>query len=500
MMKDMETNLSRRDFLKIGGFTALATALWGCSGYLPGKNLSTATPPSQTNLLINDGGAALTLRRITYGPTAQDVARLHTLGLEAFIQEQLHPDSIQDPGVDALLAGLTTLTMNPADLAAVSPRNLPGQELMSATLVRAVYSNRQLYELMVGFWSDHFNIYLGKNLDRYLKTVDDRQVVRSHALGRFADLLLASAQSPAMLFYLDNATSTKAGPNENYARELMELHTLSLAAGYSQTDVEQVARALTGWSISGPNSANPGEFLYRPAIHDDGEKTILGTNFPAGQGEKDGEQLLALLAGHPSTANFISTKLARRFVADLPPASLVSRAAATFQATGGDLLQVVSSILNSDEFRASLGQKLKRPLEFIASALRQTGAQAAIGRPVLNFLGLMGQLPFEWESPNGYPDIGSAWLSTNDLMARWNFALALAAGSIPDVKVDWQSLAGSAATFDDALQNMSLALLGGLLPDQARIFLGSQLQPLPISESLPLLGALLLASPYFQYR
>jgi uncharacterized protein (DUF1800 family) len=353
---------------------------------------------------------------------------------------------------------------------------------------------------MVNFWSDHFNIYINKTLDRYLKTVDDRAVIRTHALGKFGDLLLASAQSPAMLIYLDNATSTKDGPNENYARELMELHTLSAAGGFTQQDVQEVARALTGWTITGQNSPNPGEFNFRSEIHDDMEKMILGITFPAGQGEKDGEQLLAMFAQHPSTAHFISTKLARRFVADQPPDSLVTRTADVFQHSGGDLVQVLRTILTSDEFSASLGQKPKRPLEFVVSALRQTGADAVIDLPLINFLTVMGQQPFGWLFPNGYPDIGSAWLTTNDLLARWNFALGLAVGSIPGIQVDWPALAVGASTLDEAIQTMSTALLGGSLPDPVQQFLHQQLGTLDVPAAAAPLGALLLASPYFQYR
>ena len=496
----MTTKVTRRDFLKVAGFTSLAAALWGCSGFSMAAPSLAGGTPSPTVLPVSGDTLAMTLRRITFGPGPDDLSRARLIGLTAFIEEQLNPESLSDASAQAQLTGLDTLGMNPGDLETINPKSRPALELMRATLIREVYSSRQLFEIMVNFWTDHFNIYIGKTLDRYLKTVDDRAVIRSHALGKFGDLLLASAQSPAMLIYLDNATSTKNGPNENYARELMELHTLSLEGGYSQQDVQEVARALTGWTITGENSPNPGEFIFRPGLHDDGEKIILGVPFPAGQGEKDGEQLLAMLAQHPSTAHFISTKLARHFVADQPPDSLVNRMADVFLQSGGDIVQILRTLFTSDEFHGSLGQKLKRPIEFVVSALRQTEAKAAIDRPVINILTVMGQEPFDWLSPNGYPDVGTAWLSTNDLLARWNYALGLATGSVPGIAVDWAGLAGPVATLDEAVQTMSLALLGGPVPDPVQQFLHQQLGTLDVSAALAPLGALLLASPYFQYR
>jgi uncharacterized protein (DUF1800 family) len=494
----MQSNLSRRNFLKVAGFTSLAAALWGCSGFTVGNEIRiNATPAAPTPV---QNGMAMVLRRITLGPGPYDLNRAKQLGISAYIEEQLNPEKIVDTNMEARLTGLATLTMNVAGLEAVEPKNRPALELMQASLIREIYSARQLYEIMVNFWSDHFNIYIGKTLDRYLKTVDDRVVERTYTLGNFGDLLMASAKSPAMLIYLDNATSTKNGPNENYARELMELHTLSPASGYTQQDVEEVARTLTGWTITGQNAPDPGEFIFRPGLHDDGEKTILGVRFPAGQGEKDGEQLLAMLASHPSTAQFISTKLARRFVADQPPVTLVSRCAQVFLQSEGNITAVLRAILNSDEFYASLGQKPKRPIEFVTSALRSTSAQVVVGQPLINILTMMGQQPFGWLSPNGYPDVGSAWLTTNDLLARWNFALGLAVGSVPGVQVDWPSLVGSASTLEEAIQAMSTALLGGSLPAQVQQFFVDHLGSLDVAAAAAPLGALLLASPFFQYR
>ncbi|MEW6240659.1 MAG: DUF1800 family protein [Chloroflexota bacterium] len=488
----MDTKLSRRDFLKLTGFVAAASGLWGCSR--AADVLATPSPIPTADSPDPLTFAALT--RITFGPRPEEVERASQIGLDNFIDEQLAWEAVDDPEVGARLAGLSTLEMSAPELAELEKRGQPATELMTAALLRAVYSRRGLYEQMVHFWTDHFNIYIGKNQDRILKTADDREVIRPHALGKFRDLLSASAHSPAMLVYLDNAASTKDGPNENYARELMELHTLGVDGGYTQTDVEEAARALTGWTVR----RRTGEFFFDARIHDDGEKTILGAVFPAGQGIRDGEQLIEMLAVHPATARYIATKLVIRFVSDQPPASLVERAAAAFTQTDGDLVKVMSTILHSEEFRASLGGKLKRPFDFVVSALRQTSAETEADRAILYLLTQMGQRPFFWPAPNGYPEAGAAWLNSNDLLARWNFALGLVTGALRDTQVDLPSLASGAATVEAALDALSLRLLGGALTGVPRQYLLEALAGYSLDDALAPLAALLLAAPHFQIR
>jgi uncharacterized protein (DUF1800 family) len=533
---DEQDTLSRKDFLRMGGLAAAMAAMTACKVFEPGGTLppqavvpSPAEPavsvaptasslppltpmtptPAPAKILTPTvaapqtatvgPGIHLALRRITFGPRAVDVAYATKIGLDNFIDEQLAPASIQDEDLDRRLTGLTTLNMEAADLARLDERRQPGLELSQAAILRAVYSKRQLYELMVDFWTNHFSIYIGKGVDRYLKTIDDREVVRPNALGKFPDLLSASAHSPAMLFYLDNYLSNGRQPNENYARELMELHTLGVDGGYIQQDVKEAARALTGWSIAGEKDPVPGIFKYRPILHDDGEKTILGQRFAPGQGVKDGEQLLELLANHPSTAMFVSTKLVRRFVADQPPAALVEKAAQTFRSTNGDLAKVLGVILHSDEFKASLGTKFKRPFEFVVSALRISEADVSADKPIIGALSAMGQPLFRWEPPNGFPDALGAWLTTNGLLGRWNFALALFANRLKDARVDVAALAGNGSP-QMVVDRLSERFLGGPLPAEGQAALKDMLASKDVSKFNPALAALIVGSAYFQYR
>lgn len=489
----MPKKISRRDFLKLAGFASLSTMMWGCApgAASPLTAFPTALPSDDEAFLFN------ALKRITFGPAAADMEHVRQIGFESFVEEQLAYEALEDSALMQRLGHLTTLEMPVSELASLDKPALPITELVQAALIRAAYSNRQLYERMAGFWTDHFNIYIAKNQCRYLKTADDREVIRPNALGNFRDLLSASMHSPAMMVYLDNASSTKDGPNENYARELLELHTLGVDGGYSQADILEVARALTGWSVTGRRGGDgAGEFIFKERFHDDEAKHILGVDFPAGQGMADGDQLIDLLANHPSTAAYISTKLARHFVADVPPESLVSKTAETFLATGGDIRSMLRTIFFSDEFRQSLGTKLKKPLEFVVSAIRQSGADSRINQPVTSMLRTMGHLPFFWPAPNGYPDVGSAWLNSNDLLTRWNFSLALATNALKDTQVSWNKFTNA----DEAVDVLSMNFFGTLLPEAARLNLIDLVNSVQDVSPEISAGALLLASPYFQYR
>ncbi len=438
------------------------------------------------------------LNRITYGPRPGEVERVAAIGWDAFLEQQLNPDQIDDAALDARLKQFPTLTMSSAELfASYPPKGKPGP--------RAIILD------------------IGKNQVKWLKTADDREVIRTHALGKFRDLLLASAKSPAMLVYLDNAENIKPGArrgkidgglNENYAREVMELHTVGADGGYTQDDVTTVARALTGWTISRRNTDAAGEFQFAPRLHDDDAKQIAFLNLalPAGGGLKDGEALLGALASHPNTAARIAHKLCVTFVADDPPQALVERAAKAYLDSDTDTRATLKAILTSDEFKASAGQKVKLPLRALVSSVRALGADVGDGDqllPLLKVLRDMGQAFFGWQAPNGYPQIGAAWVNTGGMLARWNAAFALAEGRIKNAQVDLHGFISPDLQAAGALvDTLGAALLHMPLPAPARAALieytgddageSVKLDHAALSRRLPELAGLILASPAFQ--
>jgi uncharacterized protein (DUF1800 family) len=324
------------------------------------------------------------------------------------------------------------------------------RDLSEGNMLRAIYSNRQLDEILVDFWYNHFNIFLEKGADRYLVTSYERDVIRPHVLGKFRDLLEATAKSPAMLFYLDNWQSVgpnapagrgngkqaRRGLNENYGRELLELHTLGVDGGYTQKDVTEVARCFTGWTINQPQRG--GTFVFAPRQHDDGEKVVLGVTIPAGGGEKDGEKVLDIVAHSPATARFISRKLAQRFVADEPPASLVDRMAATFLKSDGDIREVLRTMFDSKEFWSvgAYRSKMKSPLEMVASAVRSVNGDVDYAFALTNQVAQLGEPLYRKQEPTGYSNSSREWLNSAGLVARMNFALQLASNKVPGVKVE----------------------------------------------------------------
>jgi uncharacterized protein (DUF1800 family) len=428
------------------------------------------------------------LNRLGYGPRPGDVERVRRMGVDSWIETQLQPARIDDRAAEQRIASLATVSLPVAELRKgyEVPRQVRREmqkrraeleenaseadirrarrelvreyagemkgtqrqvvdELQQAKVLRAVYSERQLDEVLVDFWMNHFNVFAGKGPERFLVGAYERDVIRPNAWGRFEDLLLATAKSPAMLFYLDNwlsadpkATARRKktrGLNENYAREVMELHTLGVDGGYTQKDVTEVARALTGWTIAGlRDGGGAPRFVFRPALHDRGDKQILGQKLPGG-GLEEGEQILHRLATHPSTARFISLKLARRFVSDDPPKALVDRAAETFRRTDGDIRAVVRTIVTSPEFfsPAARGAKVKTPLEFVASAVRASGATVTSARELARRVAAMGMPLYQQQPPTGYKDTADAWVSTNGTLARMNLAADLAAGRVAGV-------------------------------------------------------------------
>jgi hypothetical protein len=543
--------LTRRDFLKDIAFVAAIAGLpsWA-------TNLDEAPPMEMMTVNssaypwqwmpasdIGQGNPIITaLNRIAFGPRPGDFERVQAMGVDAYIEEQLVPEKIDDSALEARLVQLyPTLTLNADALLRDYPQlkppvSLPGTvgavrdidqgrrlgeprqvndvitDLQEAAILRALYSQRQLKQVLVDFWSDHFTIFIGKNECKWLKTVDDREVIRKNAFGKFKDLLLASAQSPAMLEYLDNRLNVKGVPNENYAREIMELHTLGVDGGYTQSDVSELARALTGWGIKLPQRrlglidyTGAGVFEFDPRKHDDGAKRVLGIALPAGGGINDALKMLDVLAHHPSTARFIARKLVKRFVSDNPPDALVQRAADAFTKTDGDLRQVLSVILHSDEFKNSFAQKIKRPFELVVSALRALDAQVDDTRALALALRAMGQGLFMHASPDGYPDAGLAWINTGALLARWNYSLLIAANRLPRGKVDLGGAMknGRARTVSDVIDFWIDRLLHRAIPEvdrQKLIAVFGKASANFEMARIPELVALILASPHFQYR
>jgi uncharacterized protein (DUF1800 family) len=380
-----------------------------------------------------------------------------------------------------------------------NPQQVIAFDLNEAKLQRAIYSNHQLEELLVDFWYNHFNVFFDKGADRRLVPSYEREAIRPHVLGKFKDLLAATAHHPAMLFYLDNWQSVAPGANrrvktrglnENYARELMELHTLGVDGGYTQKDVTEVARCLTGWTIRDPR--RNAEFFYNDRVHDKGEKTVLGVVMPAGGGQSDGDKVLDLVAHHPSTAKFISRKLAMRFVADDPPQELVDRMAKTFRDTDGDIRAVLRTMFLSREFLSAgaYRAKVKTPFEMVASAARAVNADVDFAGVLAQQLAQLGQPLYRKVEPTGYPAANSEWVNSAALLGRMNFGLSLAQNKFPGAKA---SIPAEATQAD-----LEKSIVPSGLSAATRESIGKALQqgdPKP-----DLVAGLLLGSPEFQRR
>jgi uncharacterized protein (DUF1800 family) len=407
-------------------------------------------------------------------------------------------------------------------------------ELQASRILRAVYSERQLQEVMVDFWTNHFNVFFGKGADRWLLPAYDRDTIRPHALSKFSTLLQATAQSPAMLFYLDNfqsvspdarqrprAQQQRRGINENYARELMELHTLGVDGGYTQKDVQEVARCFTGWTIFQPRgggaavnailgeagrnrtergsagSLRAGTFFFNTRTHDDGEKIVLGQKIPSGGGIKDGLAVLDILSRHPSTAKFIATKLVRHFVADDPPPALVDRVAATFTKTDGDIRESLKTIFFSKEFNSTEAYrvKIKRPFELVVSAIRTLGADTNGGPGTHRWIERMGEPLYGFQTPNGYSDAAETWVNTGGLLERMNFGLALACNRVQGTRVDLSKFANGDKSQAKVMDESLKTILAGEISATTKEAL---LKKLEQSDPVTKVVGLILGTPEFQ--
>ena len=486
----------------------------------------TAIARSDVRELPADQQIIQALNRLTFGAKPGDILRVRAIGLDRWIDQQLQPDKINDDAMITFVGNYSALKQNQNDLLsqyaeqqrarqqvrrerADSTRamsaadsialrqqlqqqfNLTRQvvtQLQSSRVARAVASERQLQEVMTDFWENHFNIYAQKGgPEPYYLTDFDQNAIRPRALGKFRDLLEAVAQSPAMLFYLDNARSQadsnrptlrqqnapnqfprvrpfgrvglgaimgtmraqqqqrqqqqqqqqrqRPGLNENYGRELLELHTLGVDGGYTQQDVINVARAFTGWTIKPP--AQGGGFIFRPQVHDAGEKIVLGHKLAAGRGMEDAEDVLDILAKSPVTAHFISFKLARRFVSDSPSKALVDHAAQVYLRTDGDIREVLRSIITSPEFfsQQAFRTKVKSPFEVVVSAMRALNAAPDSTPRTAQVVAYLGQPIFGHQAPNGWPETGESWMNTGAILNRINFGMAAAAGRLPGADI-----------------------------------------------------------------
>ncbi len=464
---------------------------------------------------IGPRAALHALNRLGFGPRPADVRRVLARGLEKYVDDQLHPGP--DPELDTRLRPLATLgypisqvlAIYNADNRAIGPLV---DEFQAAKLIRAAHGQNQLQEALVDFWFNHFNVYIADGFVRYSIMAYEREAIRPFVLGRFRDLLGAVAAHPAMLFFLDNYTNRAdvnqggrviAGINENYGRELLELHTVGVDAGYTQDDVREAARVFTGWGIDNVNNA--GNFVFRANQHDRGAKRVFGLDVPANGGKEEGDRLLDYLSTHPATARFVSWRLAQRFVADDPPARLVDRMASTFLSTGGDLGAVLRTMAGSAEFWAEAfgGGKVRTPFEYVVAAIRAVEGQVTNARGVGAQLNNMGMGLYASVPPTGYSNRGSEWLNPSSHLSRMNFGLDLAAGAIAGVTVDSRSvisrLGGSPDDPRSAASTLADDLFARSLSPETLDAAGRVAPGGAISVAARVVG-LVLASPEMQVR
>lgn len=510
--------------------------------------------------------AAQLLSRATFGARPGEVERVTKMGVDKWIEQQLRPATAPDVELQTVLEAfpswngpVSALAAEPAAANVMSRENVmsggmqvtrvkitmraiaylsPSNDFTAGKIVRAHASDRQLEEVMTDFWLNHFSVYSGKMPSQYAIIEWERDVIRPRTLGKFRDLLVAVAHSPAMLYYLDNASSQcdslhrtlaeyqagtmpetrsaaskRMGINENYARELLELHTLGVNGGYSQQDIIDVARAFTGWTLA---QGAPGigrtsrTFLFSPDKHDADQKSILGNTLAAGRGIEDGDQVLEIIAKHPSTARFIATKLARRFISDVPPASVIDRAAETFTKTDGDIAEVLRTILTSPEFytRAAFRTKVKSPLELVTSTARALDAPPDTSLNSARLVAQMGEPIFGRLTPEGWPDEAATWMNSGTMYARLKFGADVANGRLKFLPTaNWSGWNLATASLERQVDGVINSLLGGYAEPETRKLMLATVAPdsiptggTPGSARLRELIEIALNSPDFQRR
>jgi uncharacterized protein (DUF1800 family) len=492
--------------------------------------------------------------RLSFGPRPGEYEKLLKSGpegLKAWIENQLNPDRIDDKDLEDKLASMPSLKMNQAELwqnfadfderikkMGLDPKSVKSnedekkelrkkigedhlpdkiyQDLVAQKLIRAVESRRQLEEVLVDFWFNHFNVDSSKGDVRYMMTAYERDVIRPHLFGKFRDLLSATAHSPAMLFYLDNHLSSGGakgpGLNENYGRELLELHTLGVDGGYTQNDVRELARVLTGWSVDKPKQ--DAKFVFKEKQHDPGEKTVLGQHFAPGGGQNEGETMLEVISRSPVTAKYISTLLVRYFVSDHPSPALINRITKTYLASDGDLKKVYRAIFASPEFwaRENFHAKIKTPFEYLVSAIRALGGELEVKNQLPQLLNQMGEPLYRCQPPTGYKNDAASWVNPGALVERLNFGLQLAANRINGVYTQLPVLKISPKIAEKhpevLVKEIELKLLHAPLSPASRkvvlseferdgrIMADGEVRPLSVAKA----AGLVLGSPEFQRR
>jgi uncharacterized protein (DUF1800 family) len=473
-------SLSRRKFLRLSGTTVGVSAVSGCRPF-PGpwssNQVSLQNGPFEVPASSEIDAIIHVLNRLSWGIAPGEYERVRRLAADpfdaanAYIEEQLFPEQLDDSAAETMLRRFEVLSQPRGELFEYKEDFLLNQ-LVLATVLRAALSRRQLYETMVQFWTDHFNVDPSKGDCRWLKAWDDREVIRRYALGdagprplrtlaqgfktlirgstheqrsgsaKFPDLLRASALSPAMLWYLDGRenriTDSQSWPNENYARELLELHTLGVHGGYTQQDVMEVARCLTGWTVRGRGGFAKGKVEFQPEFHDDGAKVVLGQPIPSGLGPHDLDRVLDIVGLHPSTARHLATKLCRRFISDPPPPEAIPTVSRAFLGSGGDIQTTLRALFQTPAFLSARGVKFKRPFHFVIAALRTTNARLKPDRHLVEFLERMGHVPFHCPTPDGYPSEPEPWIGS--LLWRWNFAVTLQEDGLNGARIDLAAL------------------------------------------------------------
>lgn len=443
-----EPMASRRDlFLGIGSLAGL--------GALAAESDAQSPPPSTQRV-----PETMLLRRATYGVTEESLAEMTDLGFTPWLTRQMTMTNNEDSVCEnAVRTHYPRAAMAFSQLRVLEDDWETSNQLLGATMYRAIHSKRQLFQRLCEFWFDHFNIYMYKvgawqTVDYY------NTVIRKHALGKFPEMLWASAHHPAMMLYLDNATSEGGNPNQNYAREIMELHTLSSTGGYTQYDVAELSRCLTGWGVEwDPQQPNYGQFEYHDWAHDDATKHVITETIWAGGGKTDGERIIQYLAKHPNTAAFIAKKMVRWFMGVGNFYTLENLVAQKYLATNGDIKEMLKLILKRNTLLLA-SPKLKRPFHLYVSMIRAMGGTVTdIGGIRWGYLGQGGHEPFTWANPNGYPDETEYWAGL--MLPRWNFALNMMSGGLREITFDWRAVIGSANTAQKVVDRLNNVFFAG---------------------------------------